>query len=61
VVDTSDPDVRDHYKKSMKMLRKERAGLFNKLALDSVVVRTDQSFVAPLRDLFAKRARRMRR
>ena len=33
----------------------------HKLALDSVVVHTDKSFVAPLRDLFAKRARRMRR
>jgi uncharacterized protein (DUF58 family) len=61
VVDTSDPAVRDHYKKTMKGLRKERDALFKKLALDSVVVRTDRSFVTPLRDLFAKRTRRMRR
>jgi uncharacterized protein (DUF58 family) len=61
LVDTSDPSVRDHYKKAMKALRKERDTLFKKLALDSAVVRTDESFVAPLRDLFAKRARRIRR
>ena len=61
LVDTSDPAVRDHYKRAMKAMRKERDTLFKKLALDSAVVRTDESFVAPLRDLFAKRARRIRR
>jgi uncharacterized protein (DUF58 family) len=61
VVDTSDRAVREHYAKSMKKLRYDRERLFKKLALDSVVVRTDQSFVAPIRELFAKRARRMRR
>lgn len=61
LVDTSDPAVRDHYKKEMRKLRTEREKLFKKLALDSVVVRTDGSFVAPIRELFAKRARRSRR
>ena len=61
VVDTSDPRVRDHYKKSMRAAHRARVALFNKLALDSAVVRTDESFVTPIRDLFAKRARRMRR
>jgi uncharacterized protein (DUF58 family) len=61
VVDTSDRAVREHYAKSMKKLRHDREKLFKKLALDSVIVRTDQSFVAPIRELFAKRARRMRR
>lgn len=61
VVDTSDPRVREHYAKTMRAAHKARVTLFNKLALDSVVVRTDGSFVQPLRDLFAKRARRMRR
>ena len=61
VVDTSDRAVREHYAKAMKKLRQDRERLFKKLALDSVVVRTDQSFVAPIRELFAKRARRLRR
>jgi len=61
VVDTGDPKVREHYKKTMKSLRREREKLFNKLSLDHIVVRTDGNFVKPLRDLFAKRARRLRR
>jgi uncharacterized protein (DUF58 family) len=61
LVDTGDSAVREHYKKTMKKLRKERETLFTKLALDAVVVRTDQSFVTPIRNLFAKRTRRMRR
>lgn len=61
VVDTSDARVREHYKRAMRTARRGREVLFNKLALDSVVVRTDESFVTPIRDLFAKRARRMRR
>lgn len=61
LVDTSDADVRAHYKSSMRTMRKEREALFKKLSLDSAVVRTDESFVAPLRDLFAKRAGRFRR
>lgn len=61
LVDTSDAAVRDHYKLSMRTMRREREALFKKLALDSAVVRTDESFVTPLRDLFAKRARRIRR
>jgi uncharacterized protein (DUF58 family) len=61
VVDTSDRRVREHYKATMRKVRADREKLFQKLALDSVVIRTDQSFVKPLRDLFAKRARRLRR
>ncbi len=61
LVDTSDARVRDHYKKTMRKAHRARLALFNKLALDSAVVRTGESFVTPIRDLFAKRARRMRR
>ena len=60
-VDTSDPRVRSHYAASMKALRQTREKLFRKLALDRVIVRTDGSFVKPIRDLFAKRARRLGR
>jgi uncharacterized protein (DUF58 family) len=61
VVDTGSEAVRDHYKKAMRELRRDREKLFAKLSLDSVVVRTDGSFVTPIRNLFAKRARRLRR
>jgi uncharacterized protein (DUF58 family) len=61
LVDTSDRAVRDHYADSMKALRGEREKLFRKLGLDHVAVRTDGNFVRPIRDLFAKRARRMGR
>jgi uncharacterized protein (DUF58 family) len=61
VVDTADPAVRRHYADSMKAIRTEREKLFRKLGLDRVIVRTDGSFVAPLRELFAMRARRLGR
>jgi len=61
LVDTSSPSVRQHYADSMQQIRQEREALFRKLALDRVVVRTDGSFINPIRDLFAKRARRMGR
>ncbi len=61
LVDTADARVREHYKRSMQGIRDNRDKLFRKLALDRVVVRTDESFVKPIRDLFAKRARRMGR
>lgn len=61
VVDTSDRRVREHYEREMRELREERVALFNKLAIDSCSVRTDGSFVTPLRDLFARRAKRLKR
>jgi uncharacterized protein (DUF58 family) len=61
IVDTGDRSVREHYAESMKAIRDERERLFRKLALDRVVVRTDGDFVKPIRDLFAKRARRLGR
>ncbi len=60
LVDTSDARVRTHFAEAMRKLRHERLQLFKKHKLDACVVRTDGSFVAPLRDLFAKRARRVR-
>ncbi len=61
IVDTGDRKVREHYAASMKAIRDEREKLFRKLALDRIIVRTDGDFVKPVRDLFAKRARRMGR
>jgi hypothetical protein len=45
----------------MKALRREREKLFQKLSLDAVIVRTDGSFVDPIRKLFQMRARRIHR
>jgi len=60
LVDTSDRAVRAHYASTMKKLVASRRQLFTKLGLDAVEIETGGSFVAPLRDLFARRARRMR-
>jgi uncharacterized protein (DUF58 family) len=60
VVDTSDKAVRAHHAHEMKRLVLARRQLFNKLGLDSVEIETGGSFVTPLRDLFARRARRLR-
>jgi uncharacterized protein (DUF58 family) len=60
LVDTGDKAVRAHYASTMKKLATTRKQLFNKLGLDAVEIETGGSFVAPLRDLFARRARRMR-
>jgi uncharacterized protein (DUF58 family) len=60
VVDTSDARVRAWYARSMKEVTTARRTLFAKLGLDAVEIETGGSFVRPLRDLFARRARRMR-
>jgi uncharacterized protein (DUF58 family) len=61
LVDTSSPRVRAHYKKEMQNLRQTQIKLFRKLGLDHALVRTDQPYIRPLRDLFARRAKRVRR
>ena len=61
VVDTSDARVRAWYASAMKKIADSRRATFHKLGLDSVVIDTGGSFVGPLRDLFARRARRIRR
>ena len=61
LVDTSDRSVREHYRASMEAFRQDRTKLFHRLALDSCVVRTDENFVTPIRNLFSRRRRRMRR
>jgi uncharacterized protein (DUF58 family) len=61
VVDTSDPRVRAWYAAAMSKLADARRRAFNKLGVDSVEIETSGSFVRPLRDLFARRAKRIRR
>ena len=60
-VDTSSAKVRAHYKQEMRRLRETQIKLFRKLGLDHVIVRTDEPYIRPLRDLFARRAKRIRR
>ena len=59
-VDTSDKRVRAHYRAEMTKIRAGQRQLFLKLGLDSVEVETGGSFVKPIRDMFARRARRVR-
>jgi uncharacterized protein (DUF58 family) len=61
IVDTSDARVRAFYAAAMKKISDSRRASFHKLGLDAVEIETGGSFVRPLRDLFARRARRIRR
>jgi uncharacterized protein (DUF58 family) len=61
VVDTSDAKVRAWYAAAMQKIAESRRASFHKLGLDAVEIETGGSFVRPLRDLFARRARRIRR
>ncbi|MGH7294863.1 MAG: DUF58 domain-containing protein [Polyangiaceae bacterium] len=61
LVDTSDPRVRAWYAAAMKRIGEARRASFHKLGLDAVEIETSGSFVRPLRDLFARRAKRIRR
>ncbi len=61
LVDTSSPAVREHYKREMLAYRQQQLKLFKKFGLDHCVVQTDAPYVRPLRDLFARRARRAHR
>jgi uncharacterized protein (DUF58 family) len=60
LVDTSDRRVRAIFSAHAKANRKRNAEVFRRLGVDHVLVRTDGSFVTPMRDLFARRARRAR-
>jgi uncharacterized protein (DUF58 family) len=60
IIDTSDPRVRAAHAKAVQQIVRERQQLFMKLGIDSVDITTNGSFVKPLRDLFARRSRRMR-
>jgi uncharacterized protein (DUF58 family) len=60
-VDTASAEVRAHYTRYVRSRRAEQVQFFRKLGLDHIVVRTDEPYVKPLRDLFARRARRARR
>lgn len=58
LVDTSSSRVRQNYKIRMQERREEQRRLFTKLGLDHARVSTDQPYMPPLRELFARRARK---
>lgn len=60
IIDTGDPRVRAAYAHEARARRATVRGIFRRLGVDTVTVRTDGSYVAPIRDLFARRARRAR-
>jgi len=60
LIDTSDRHARAAFADAAKKRRRSVREVFRKLAIDHVVVRTDGSYVTPMRDLFARRARRAR-
>ena len=61
LVDTSDRYVREHYKASMRTLRQRQIDLFRKFGLDHCLVYTHEPYIGPLRELFARRAKRAHR
>jgi uncharacterized protein (DUF58 family) len=61
LVDTASPTVRDRYRREMKAWREKHLRVFKKFGLDHCVVRTDKPYIDPLRELFARRARRAHR
>ena len=61
LVDTASKEVRMHYHRFMTEQRQAQIQLFKKFGLDHAVVRTDKPYIRPLRDLFARRAKRANR
>ena len=61
LIDTSSSAVREHYRSSHQDLRKRQTQTFRKLGLDTTTVSTAGSYIKPLRDLFARRARKAHR
>jgi uncharacterized protein (DUF58 family) len=61
VVDTSSPAVRRHYAETMRRTIRDSISTFRKFGLDHCIMRTDRPYVEPLRELFARRGRRIHR
>jgi len=58
LIDTSSAKVRDNYREQMAALRATQQKTFRRLGLDHAVVSTSEPYMKPLRDLFARRARK---
>lgn len=61
LVDTGNAEVRAAYANYMREQREQHLKVFKKFGLDHCIVRTDRPYIRPLRDLFARRAKRAHR
>lgn len=61
LVDTGNAEVRAAYANYMREQREQHVKVFKKFGLDHCIVRTDRPYIRPLRDLFARRAKRAHR
>ncbi len=59
-VDTSDPRVREEYRRQVTRHRNKREQLFRRLRIDHVGVETHRDYVRPISDLFRMRQKRMK-
>ncbi len=55
VMDTSDSNVRNNYRLFFQQTARQTTELLNKSGVDHVAIRTDQSYVRPLMNLFKQR------
>ncbi len=60
LVDTSSLDVRNDFASATSAIVQEREKLFRSLNVDSIDIRTDQSYIEPLIRFFRMRAKRFR-
>lgn len=61
LVDTSSAKVRRYYSEHIENLRLKQKNIFRRLGLDHAIVSTAEPYMKPLRDLFARRARKAHR
>ncbi|MBA2627637.1 MAG: DUF58 domain-containing protein [Gemmatimonadales bacterium] len=61
LVDTGSRDVRDRLRSLAERRRAERARLLAAVGVDQILLKTDAPYALPLRNAFARRARRLHR
>ncbi len=57
VIDSSDPQVRDYYRRQVDAQREQRQRLFRRNSIDAIEVSTASSYVEPLMAFFRRRER----
>ncbi len=61
LVDTGNRDVRERLRALAERRRSERTRMLGAAGVDQILLRTDRPYALPLRQAFARRARRLRR